>query len=73
MRSRDNILNGEGNFNQESNFGATSGRNLGNDMVTGWKVASQEDSDYQTDIFSPAELEFVLVTSAFERRAFDFW
>ena len=51
----------EGNLNEEGNFGAGKeegeeegirmGGNLGQDLVTGWRLRSEEETDYQTDIF----------------------
>merc|ERR1711974_35144 len=55
--------NQEGNLNQEGNFGGNRergeeggvnimGGSLGEDMVNGWKLRSEEETEYQTDIFS---------------------
>ena len=47
-------------MNQEGNFGGKKeteeelgnmGGSLGEDMVNGWKLRSEEESEYQTDIF----------------------
>ena len=49
-------------MNQESNFGdnkkvdgegeGNMGGSLGEDIVNGWRLRSEEESEYQTDIFS---------------------